>query len=53
VSVYVLPEDVEQYKAVLPSIRCESVEGAGHAVQSDQPAVLQALLEDFVGTGAA
>ena len=48
-SVYVLPEDVEEYKAVLPSIRHEVVEGAGHAVQSDQPAALRALLEDFVG----
>lgn len=48
-SVYVLPEDVEQYKEVLPSIRYESVEGAGHAVQSDQPAALASILFDFEG----
>ena len=32
----------------LPSIRIEVVPGAGHAVQSDQPAALVALLNDFV-----
>ena len=47
-SVYVLPEDIEQYRQIKPSIRCEVVEGAGHAVQSDQPAALKALLDDFL-----
>ena len=48
-SVYTLPEDAEKYREVLPGIRVEEVEGAGHAVQSDQPAALAALLNDFVG----
>lgn len=47
-SVYVLPEDVEQFRQIVPSLRHEIVEGAGHAVQSDQPAALKALLEDFL-----
>ncbi len=47
-SVYVLPEDIEQYREVKPSIRFEVVESAGHAVQSDQPAALNALLDDFL-----
>lgn len=46
-SVYVLPEDVEQFKQVVPSLRHEIVAGAGHAVQSDQPAALEALLDSF------
>ncbi len=47
-SVYVLPEDVEQFTQVVPTLRHEVVEGAGHAVQSDQPVALKALLDDFV-----
>lgn len=47
-SVYVLPEDVAEFRRRLPSVRVESVRGAGHAVQSDQPAALVALLDDFV-----
>jgi len=47
-SVYVRPEDVEEYRRRLPSIRVESVPGAGHAVQSDQPVALVELLNDFV-----
>jgi len=46
-SVYTLPEDAEKYREVLPDVRVEEVEGAGHAVQSDQPAALAALLNDF------
>ena len=47
-SVYVLPEDIDEYRRRLPSVRVEVVDGAGHAVQSDQPAALVALLTDFV-----
>jgi pimeloyl-ACP methyl ester carboxylesterase len=47
-SVYVLPEDVEKFKETLPSVRHEVVAGAGHAVQSDQPAALCELIKDFV-----
>jgi pimeloyl-ACP methyl ester carboxylesterase len=47
-SVYVLPEDVTEFRRRLPSVRVESVPGAGHAVQSDQPAALVALLDAFV-----
>ncbi|MFM2070182.1 MAG: hypothetical protein RLZZ623_445 [Actinomycetota bacterium] len=43
-SVFVLPEDVDQFRRLLPSARVESVPGSGHAVQSDQPAALVALL---------
>jgi pimeloyl-ACP methyl ester carboxylesterase len=48
-SVFVLPEDVAEFRLRLPSVRVETVAGAGHAVQSDQPAALVALLRDFVG----
>ena len=48
-SVYVRPEDVEEYQRRMPLLRHEVVAGAGHAVQSDQPAALVALLVDFVG----
>ena len=47
--MFVLPEDVEEFQRRLPSVRVETVAGAGHAVQSDQPAALVALLTDFVG----
>ena len=47
-SVFVLPEDVEEFTRRLPAARIEKVAGAGHAVQSDQPAALVALLRDFV-----
>ncbi len=47
-SVFVLPDDVVEFRRRLPSVRVESVPGAGHAVQSDQPAVLVALLDEFV-----
>lgn len=47
-SVFVLPADADEYRRRLPSVRVEIVPGAGHAVQSDQPATLVALLADFV-----
>jgi pimeloyl-ACP methyl ester carboxylesterase len=48
-SVFVLPEDIDEFTKRLPTSRVETVAGAGHAVQSDQPAELVALLQDFVG----
>jgi pimeloyl-ACP methyl ester carboxylesterase len=51
ISSHVRPEDVEAMKARLPGLRVETVEGAGHAVQSDQPKALAALIEDFVFGG--
>lgn len=47
-SVFVLPEDVDEFRRRLPSVRVESVPGAGHAIQSDQPAAMVALLDDFI-----
>jgi esterase len=47
-SVYVLPGDVEEFQRRLPPVRIESVPAAGHAVQSDQPAALVRLLNDFL-----
>ena len=34
--------------ASLPAIRVDIVPGAGHAVQSDQPLALAALIAEFV-----
>ncbi len=47
-SVYVLDEDLDEYRRRCPDVRIETVDGAGHAVQSDRPHQLVALLEDFV-----
>ena len=47
-SVFVLPEDVDEFTKRLPTARIESGCRRGHAVQSDQPAALVALLQDFV-----
>jgi pimeloyl-ACP methyl ester carboxylesterase len=47
-SVFVLPDDIEEFRRRLPDVRVETVEGAGHAIQSDQPAAMVALLDDFV-----
>ena len=46
-SKYVLDEDEAEMRRRLPSIRVEHVDGAGHAVQSDRPMELVALLESF------
>jgi pimeloyl-ACP methyl ester carboxylesterase len=48
-SVYVLPEDIDEFRRLVPSVRVETVAGAGHAVQSDQPGVLVELLRSFGG----
>ena len=47
-SKYVLDEDEEEMRRRLPGLRVELVDGAGHAVQSDQPLTLVALLRGFV-----
>lgn len=47
-SVYVLPDDIAQFQRRCPSVSVESVPGAGHAVQSDQPAALADLIADFL-----
>lgn len=41
-------EDVEEMRRRIPALRVEVVEGAGHAVQSDQPMELVRMLNDFV-----
>lgn len=41
--------DVAEMRRRLPGLRVEEVDGAGHAVQSDQPLHLVRLLDDFVG----
>ena len=51
VSSHVRAEDVDGMQARLEGLRVETVEGAGHAVQSDQPKALAALIEDFVFGG--
>lgn len=45
-SKFVRPEDVEEYKRRLPSLRVETVPGAGHAVQSDKPLELARIIRD-------
>ena len=47
-SVGPLPEDVDELMRRLPSVRVETVPGAGHAVQSDQPATLVSLIDSFI-----
>jgi pimeloyl-ACP methyl ester carboxylesterase len=46
-SPFVRPEDRAEFERRLPSVRWEVVPGAGHAVQSDQPLALAALIRDF------
>ena len=48
VSVFVRPEDIEEMRRRQPTLRVETVPGAGHAVQSDRPLDLVRLIEDFV-----
>jgi pimeloyl-ACP methyl ester carboxylesterase len=47
-SKYVRDEDVEELRRRVPSARVEVVDGAGHAVQSDQPLELVRLLREFL-----
>jgi pimeloyl-ACP methyl ester carboxylesterase len=47
-SVFVRPQDRDEMVRRLPSLRVETVPGAGHAVQSDRPLELVRLIKDFV-----
>ena len=47
-SKYVTDDDEAEMARRLPGLRTERVEGAGHAVQSDRPLDLVALIEEFV-----
>lgn len=47
-SPFIRDEDVAELTKRLPSVRVEVVEGAGHAIQSDQPLELVRLLDEFV-----
>ena len=47
-SGFVTPDDRAEYARRGPHIRLETVAGAGHAVQSDQPLALTALITDFL-----
>lgn len=47
-SGFVTAADQAEIARRAPAIRIETVRGAGHAVQSDQPAALAALITDFV-----
>ena len=46
----VSPADVKEWQRRQPHVRVVAVEGAGHAVQSDQPVVLARLLADLLET---
>ncbi|TQS46041.1 alpha/beta fold hydrolase [Cryptosporangium phraense] len=48
-SEFVSPSDLAEARRRLPSMRVETVEGAGHAVQSDRPVELASLIRSFVG----
>jgi esterase len=47
-SAFVTAPDLARATASLPAMRVEVVPGAGHAVQSDQPLALAALITEFV-----
>lgn len=47
-SKFVRDDDVDEMLRRLPTLRVEVVDGAGHAVQSDQPMALVGLINDFV-----
>ncbi len=49
-SGFVTPADRDEYARRGPQIRVETVAGAGHAVQSDQPVALAGLLTDFLAS---
>jgi esterase len=50
-SAFVAPLDLAEVIRRQPRVRIESVAGAGHAVQSDRPQALSALIQDFVLAG--
>jgi pimeloyl-ACP methyl ester carboxylesterase len=47
-SKFVTDNDVAEFRRRMPGVRTEVVPGAGHAIQSDQPLALTALISDFV-----
>jgi len=47
-SAFVTQDDLDEMTRLLPAMRVEVVPGAGHAVQSDQPAALAVLISDFL-----
>jgi pimeloyl-ACP methyl ester carboxylesterase len=47
-SGFVTAADREEFSRRLPHARLETVAGAGHAVQSDQPIALADLISDFL-----
>lgn len=47
-SAFVTSGDLAELTRRLPAVRIEEVPAAGHAVQSDQPVALAALIEEFV-----
>jgi esterase len=47
-SAFVTDDDAATALRRLPTLRVEVVEGAGHAVQSDRPDALAALIRAFV-----
>jgi pimeloyl-ACP methyl ester carboxylesterase len=50
-SAYVLPEDRAEFERRLPTVCWAVVDGAGHAVQSDQPLALAELIREFALRG--
>ena len=46
-SPFVADEDIAEMQRRLPSLEVVVVDGAGHAVQSDQPLVLAELIRNF------
>ena len=49
-SAFVHDEDEAKLRELQPAARVESVEGAGHSVQSDRPVVLARLIADFLAS---
>ncbi len=47
-SAFVTQDDLAEMIRLLPAMRVEEVPGAGHAVQSDQPLALAALVTEFL-----
>jgi pimeloyl-ACP methyl ester carboxylesterase len=47
-SMFVHDDDEARMQALQPTMRAESVEGAGHSVQSERPLVLAGLISDFL-----
>ncbi len=46
----VVDDDVTEFRKRQPQARVETVEGAGHSVQGDQPVILANLIEDFLAS---